>query len=274
MKIYLTKILILITVSCFFYACADTSAENKGGATQSTNTVTPKKIKTIILLDVSGSFRSFMQPQYDCFELSKQKIDKLITTIQQSVVNSKTLQHITLRKIGVNQNDANLITSLDMFNGFEEQLNTLKKPCNQRNKADQQKCKENKANIRKEIETILTKRKQDFLKILTSREGKEMGTDIVNPLKHSLSDLEGSKALGYDKRRIIIFSDMQDETQLQKNFVLELDKLDYIDEILIFYAKNEFAEIWRQKLKGNKVRICQVSNTDEHFSHFLNNLDK
>ena len=70
-------------------------------------------------------------------------------------------------------------------------------------------------------------------------------------------------------RRIIIFTDLNDETENLESFSLNIDDNEYIDEIFIFYAEEEFADLWLDKLKGQKVSINHIAVTDEKFNQFI-----
>ena len=222
---------------------------------QSTVTQKPTRTKTIILLDVSITFENYIDKSY---KKIKQYIDKV-----------QLLENVTLRKVGINEGDNNFIASLDLTNGFSSQIKAILSPCNQYKKAEREKCKIEKSKIAKELQDTFLNRKQQFKDKLASISlVRDTKTDIITPINQCLRDFETTKN-DYDKRRIIIFTDLNDETENLESFSLNIDDNEYIDEIFIFYAEEEFADLWLDKLKGQKVSINHIAVTDEKFNQFI-----
>jgi hypothetical protein len=230
-----------------FTSCGEVKKE------QSSTTKKPTRTKTIILLDVSISFKDYINKSYE-------KIGQYIDKVQ-------LLEDVTLRKIGINEGDNNFIAELDLTNGFATQIKAILSPCEQYKKDDRDKCEQEKGVIVKDLKNAFAERKKAFKDKLASvslvRDAK---TDIITPINQCLRDFERTK---YDKRRIIIFTDLDDETVNLKSFNLNIDSIKHVDEIFIFYAQEKFADLWRDKLKGKNVSINHIAITETSFNQFI-----
>lgn len=218
-----------------------------------TNKVTKKRVKTIILLDVSISFKKYSEQSCD-------KIRKYIDKVE-------IFEDVSLRKIGTNNGDENFIAELDMATGFKAILQKISIPCNQYSEKERKKCKQQKKNSYNEVINMFNKRKTDFLNALKTIEyNAETQTDIITPIKQCIRDFENSN---YDRKRIIMFTDLHDETEQLSDFYLNIDSNEAIDEVVIFYAREKYADLWKDKLKGNNVKINHISITETGFNNFI-----
>ncbi len=259
---YFSVVFILLFI---FMQCGSKNDKNKSNKTKATDTIknritsgtANKKLhkKTIILLDVSKSFDKYAE--------------EAVTNIKRYIDAVVLFEDVSLRKIGVNDFDENFIAELDLTSGFTELLRKINRRCDQYSKKERDKCKEMKQKVVGKMEMIFKERKTKFLnKVMQVQCNSEDKTNIIVPIKQCIRDFENSD---YGWNRIIIFSDLHDETSQFEKFELNIDNNKAIDEVIVFFAKEKYADLWKKKLKGKNVKIYHIAITKSGFNSFMEN---
>jgi hypothetical protein len=241
-----------MTIFILLVGCNDPSnqGENLGQKEKKPRT------KTIILFDVSGSFNEYIP---NVVEKIKLYVDKI-----------PMFEDITLRKIGVNEDDKNFITELDLTTGFIDAIMASSIQCNQYSKEGREECEKKRAEANQMLLDEFRGRKEEFKnKVDDLGQSRESNTDIITSIEQSLRDL---KKTTYDRRRIVIFSDMDDLTGRMATFELMVDEIDYLDELLVFYAEEKYADLIEDKIIGDNVKIYHISITDSGFNRFIESI--
>lgn len=245
------RLLILITIFALF-GCNGPSSQSETSRQKEKK----PRTKTIILFDVSGSFNDYIP---NVTEKIKLYIDEI-----------PMFEDVTLRKIGINEDDRNFITELDLTTGFIDAIRAASVQCNQYSKDGREKCEKDREEANQMLLNEFRARKEEFKnKVDDLGQNRESNTDIITSIEQSLRDL---KKTTYDRRRIVIFSDMDDLTGRMANFELMVDEIDYLDELLIFYAEEKYADLVENKITGDNVKIYHISITDSEFNRFIESI--